>query len=115
MFVAQVLLLTYIKTFADLVVFPRGWGGDVPQGQHNASTPCVSGIKYTWQRATAPDQERVTSCRPYVEVLTLAIAPLLSFGPRRGGIFQAAWTRGAHSLARRRPLPMRSPACWSLL
>jgi ABC-type Na+ transport system ATPase subunit NatA len=66
---ACILALTWVKTLTDIIVHPQGWGGDVPQNQLDPSTPCVAGIDYHWERATAPDEDRTTSCRPYLEVL----------------------------------------------
>ena len=64
-----IVLLTYIKSINDVIVFPQGWGGDIPQGNVDTSTQCKPGIDYHWERAVAPDEDRTTSCRPYVEVM----------------------------------------------
>ena len=66
---AIVILLTYIKTLTDIDVFPEGWGGDVPQGVLDVNTQCENGLEYRWIRATQPDQDRTSSCRPYTEVV----------------------------------------------
>eukprot|EP01043_Picozoa_sp_COSAG02_P059986 COSAG02_NODE_7748_length_2863_cov_1.578871_1_plen_419_part_10 len=66
---AIVILLTYIKTLTDIDVFPEGWGGDVPQGILDVNTQCQNGLEYRWTRATQPDQDRTSSCRPYTEVV----------------------------------------------
>jgi hypothetical protein len=65
-----IILLSYIKDLSDLVVHPRGWGGDLPQGVHDLNVDCQPGIAYQWERATQPDVDRVTSCSPFVESLT---------------------------------------------
>ena len=66
---AIVILLTYIKTLTDIDVFPQGWGGDVPQGILDINTECVNGIDYRWKRATRPDEDRTSSCRPYTDTV----------------------------------------------
>ena len=64
--------LTYIKTLTDIDVYAKGWGGDIPQGILDDQTECRNGIEYLWERATRPDENRVTSCRPYVSTVSIA-------------------------------------------
>lgn len=64
---AIIVLLIYVKTLTDTVVRPRGWGGDLVQGHRDIQESCVAGIPYHWERATAPDEDRITSCKTYID------------------------------------------------